>query len=247
MIGRRAHRGRRNESDFPIRGIRGRKQACFRASRDRSGGGSSRLLPDGACSAAGMSGSLSRNIAPAGPAPASDNWIVSETTSPVNYTPIVIATTFSRRGSKWLPDATLHSLPWRPHRTGRHRTGLFPQQARITPYPTASMTISRCGLRQPRHRLEQALLSRATSYACCNRFPSREKSPSVFSSRTAASQQGHFLLGGLKMVREKSPRRANGPTPLPGHATRGHRTGGANMMRIESAFRVMAASWRCSS
>ena len=39
---------------------------------------------------------LSRNIAPAvGPAPA-DNWIVSETTSPVDYTPIVTASTSSR-------------------------------------------------------------------------------------------------------------------------------------------------------
>ena len=43
---------------------------------------------------------LSRNIAPpARPAPAADNWIVSETTSPVDYTPIVTATTFSRGGS----------------------------------------------------------------------------------------------------------------------------------------------------
>jgi hypothetical protein len=43
---------------------------------------------------------LSRNIAPpARPAPDSDNWIVSETTSPVDYMPIVTATTFSRGGS----------------------------------------------------------------------------------------------------------------------------------------------------
>ena len=32
--------------------------------------------------------------------PASDNWIVSETTSPVDYSPIVTATTFSRGGSE---------------------------------------------------------------------------------------------------------------------------------------------------
>src|SRR5436190_24231371 len=43
---------------------------------------------------------LSRSIAPpARPAPAGDNWIVSETTSPVDYTPIVTATTSSRGGS----------------------------------------------------------------------------------------------------------------------------------------------------
>jgi hypothetical protein len=42
---------------------------------------------------------LSRNIAPARPTPGRDNWIVSETTSPVDYTPIVIAATPSREGS----------------------------------------------------------------------------------------------------------------------------------------------------
>ena len=42
---------------------------------------------------------LSRNIDPAvGPASAS-NWIVSETTSPVDYMPIVTATAFSRGDS----------------------------------------------------------------------------------------------------------------------------------------------------
>src|SRR5438045_4776877 len=43
---------------------------------------------------------LSRSIAPpAHPAPEGDNWIVSETTSPVDYKPIVTATTFSRAGA----------------------------------------------------------------------------------------------------------------------------------------------------
>ena len=41
---------------------------------------------------------LSRKIAPPDrPAP-NDNWIVSETTSPVDYAPMVVATTFSRGG-----------------------------------------------------------------------------------------------------------------------------------------------------
>src|ERR1700730_427813 len=43
---------------------------------------------------------LSRNIAPpAHPAPEGDNWIVSETTSPVDYAPVVTATAASRGGS----------------------------------------------------------------------------------------------------------------------------------------------------
>ena len=44
-----------------------------------------------------------------------DNWIVSETTSPVDYTPIITATTFSQRRLKWSSDATLDSLPRRSH------------------------------------------------------------------------------------------------------------------------------------
>jgi hypothetical protein len=43
---------------------------------------------------------LSRDIAPADRAErTADNWVISETTSPVNYAPIVTATAFSRGGS----------------------------------------------------------------------------------------------------------------------------------------------------
>ena len=37
--------------------------------------------------------------------PAASNWVVSETTSPVDYSPIVTATTQSRPGAKDAPDA----------------------------------------------------------------------------------------------------------------------------------------------
>jgi len=44
---------------------------------------------------------LSRSIAPTdSPARGSDNWIVSEMASPVNYSPIVTATTYARGGSE---------------------------------------------------------------------------------------------------------------------------------------------------
>src|SRR2546423_13022916 len=36
-----------------------------------------------------------------------------------------------------------------------------------------SMTVSRCNLRQVRHRLEPALRSQVTSYGCCSRSPRR--------------------------------------------------------------------------
>lgn len=44
---------------------------------------------------------LSRSIVPTDrPARGEDNWIVSETTSPIDYTPIVTAKTFARSGSE---------------------------------------------------------------------------------------------------------------------------------------------------
>jgi len=44
---------------------------------------------------------LSRSIGPTDrPALGENNWIVSETTSPIDYTPIVTATTFASRGSE---------------------------------------------------------------------------------------------------------------------------------------------------
>jgi hypothetical protein len=60
---------------------------------------------------------LSRDIAPPSPPrpaaslapgvpPAADNWIVSETTSPLDYTPVVIATALSNGG----PDGTILQL-----------------------------------------------------------------------------------------------------------------------------------------
>jgi hypothetical protein len=56
---------------------------------------------------------LSRNIAPpppstasSAPAPAADNWIVSETTSPIDYTPVAVATASSSGG----PDGTTMQL-----------------------------------------------------------------------------------------------------------------------------------------
>jgi hypothetical protein len=42
---------------------------------------------------------LSRDIAPKDRSEGSDNWIISETTSPVNYAPIVVASAFSRGSS----------------------------------------------------------------------------------------------------------------------------------------------------
>src|SRR5258706_513211 len=64
---------------------------------------------------------LSRSLAPpASPAPGGDNWIVSETTSPVDYTPIVTATTFSRGGLKLVREKVAAACKW-PHAVARPR------------------------------------------------------------------------------------------------------------------------------
>ena len=75
---------------------------------------------------------LSHDIAPLSPArpaaspapggaPAADNWIVSETTSPLDYTPVVIATALSSGG----PDGTIlqFSIQCRGGRTDLVITG----------------------------------------------------------------------------------------------------------------------------
>ena len=65
---------------------------------------------------------LSRSIAPAQlPARGEDNWVVSETTSPIDYTPIVTATTFARGASQ--NSLTRLTIYCRGGRTERNRIG----------------------------------------------------------------------------------------------------------------------------
>ena len=137
---------------------------------------------------------LSRDIAaPVRAAADGDNWIISETTSPVNYAPIVTATAFSRGGS----DGSLMQLAiyCRGGRTELVVSGpAVSRVARITPFPTASMTVSRCNLRQVRHRLEPALRSQATSCACCSRSPRTVTSPFASPPDREPPRRGIFYL-----------------------------------------------------
>lgn len=145
---------------------------------------------------------LSRNIAPARPAPASDNWIVSETTSPVDYTPIVTATTFSRRDSNGLPMQL--SIRCRGDRTELVVTGPVFSRSR------EDYAISyRINDNQP-VELAAASPSSGTGVAftgdvvrLLQSLPEQGEVAIRLVSRTGASQEGHFLLGGLKVVRER--------------------------------------------
>ena len=146
---------------------------------------------------------LSRKIAPpAAPAPGSDNWIVSETTSPVDYTPIVSATAVSTGGSD---GSSMHLSIY--CRGGR------------TELVVAGPTVSRSGRDyvisyrvndgQP-VQLAAGSPSFGTGVAftgdivrLLQSLPENGHIAVHISARGSPAQDGRFSLGGLKTVREK--------------------------------------------
>jgi hypothetical protein len=146
---------------------------------------------------------LSRNIAPpARPVPGGDNWIVSETTSPVDYAPVVTATAASRGGS----DGSSMQLSIRC-RGGR------------TELVVAGPAVSRSGQDYAiSYRINDdqpvQLAAGSPSFGTGAAFtgdvvrllqslPEEGDITVRLSARNGAAQDGHFLLGGLKTVREK--------------------------------------------
>ena len=147
---------------------------------------------------------LSRSLAPqARPAPGGNNWIVSETTSPVDYTPIVTATTTSSRGGSNGSSMQL-SILCRGGRTELVIAG--PALSRSS----ADYAISyRINDGQP-VQLAAGSPSFGTGAAftgdvvrLLQSLPEEGDIAVHLSTRTGAAQDGYFLLGGLKMVREK--------------------------------------------
>ena len=147
---------------------------------------------------------LSRSIAPPvrPAAPEGDNWIVSETTSPVNYTPIVTATTSSRGGSNG----------------SSMQLSIFCRDGR-TELVVAGPAVSRSGAEyavsyringgQP-VRLAAGSPSFGTGAAftgdvvrLLQSLPEEGEIAVRLATRTGAAHDGRFSLGGLKMVREK--------------------------------------------
>jgi hypothetical protein len=146
---------------------------------------------------------LSRTIAPpALPSPGSDNWIVSETTSPVDYAPIVNATTFSRRGS----DGSSMQLAIRC-RAGR--TDLVvagPAVSRGSEDYAISYRINddepvQLAARSPWFGTGIAFTGDVVRLL--QSLPEQGGIAIRLSTRTGAAQDGYFLLGGLNLVREK--------------------------------------------
>jgi hypothetical protein len=146
---------------------------------------------------------LSRNIAPpARPMPGSDNWIVSETTSPVDYAPMVTATTFSRGGS----DGS--SMQLSIHCRGG-RTELVVAGPAVSRSSEGYAISYRINDDQP-VQLAAGSPSFGTGAAftgdvvrLLQSLPEEGDIAVRLSTRTGAAQDGHFFLGGLKKVREK--------------------------------------------
>ena len=145
---------------------------------------------------------LSRDIAPPDrPGRDGDNWVISETTSPINYAPIVTATTFSRVGSNgsWMR----LSIHCRGGRTELMISG--PAIARRSDY-----TISYVVNDGPPVRLAAGSASFGTGAAfpgdvvsLLQALPEDGHISVRVSTRTGYAQDGRFLLAGLRTVREK--------------------------------------------
>jgi len=146
---------------------------------------------------------LSRDIAaPVRAARGGDNWIISETTSPVNYTPMVTATAFSRGGS----DGSLMQLAIYC-RSGR--TDLVVSGPAVSG-GGADYTISYSVNDGQPVQLAAGSPSFGTGVAftgdivrLLQSLPEDGHIAVRITTRSGAAQDGHFLLGGLKTAREK--------------------------------------------
>jgi hypothetical protein len=158
---------------------------------------------------------LSSNFAPpARPVPGDDNWVVSETTSPVDYAPIVTATTFSRGGGS---DAS--SMQLSIHCRGG-RTELVVAGPAVSRASQDYAITYRINDNQP-VQLAAGSPSFGTGAAftgdvvrLLQSVPEEGDIAVRLFTRTGVAQDGHFLLGGLKMVREKMAAACKWPQTL---------------------------------
>jgi hypothetical protein len=145
---------------------------------------------------------LSRKIAPPGrPAPY-DNWLLSETTSPVDYSPIVSASTFSRDGSDGAAMQLL--IHCRKGRTELVLAG--PAVSRSAEEYAVSYRINADApvqLAAAPPSFGSGVALRGDVVRMLQSLPEEGGITVRLSTRTGAAQEGRFLLGGLKTVRDK--------------------------------------------
>jgi hypothetical protein len=145
---------------------------------------------------------LSRNITPpVRPVPGGDNWIVSETTSPVDYAPMVAATTFSRGGSDG-PSMQL-SIHCRGGRTELVVAGPAVRSGEdyAISYRVNDDQPVQLAASSPSFGTGAAFTGDVVRLL--QSLPEEGDIAVRLSTRTGAAQEGHFFLGGLKVVREK--------------------------------------------
>jgi len=144
---------------------------------------------------------LSRNIAPAVGPVQGLNWIISETTSPVDYTPVVAASTSSRG-----PDSSSMQLTifCRNGRTEMVVTGAA--VSRMGEGYAVNYSIN--GNQPVRVAVGSPLFGTGVAFQgdvvrLLQSFPDEGEITIHLSTRTAAAVDRSFSLGGLKAVRER--------------------------------------------
>jgi hypothetical protein len=159
---------------------------------------------------------FSHSIAPpADPAPGSDNWIVSETTSPVNYTPIVAATAVSTGGSV---GSSMHlSIHCRGGRTELVVAG--PAVSRSSVDYVISYRVNngqQVQLAGGSPSFGTGVAFKGDIVRLLQSLPENGHIAVRISARGGAAQDGRFSLGGLKTVREKLAAACKWPSAVAG-------------------------------
>ena len=136
------------------------------------------------------------------PAPAGGNWIVSETTSPVDYKPIITASTYTRGGS----NGSAMQLSIQCRGSGTELLVSGPAVSRSSAEYAISYRINagqpvQLAAGSPSSRTGAAFTGDVVRLL--QSLPEDGELVVLLSTRTGATQEGYFLLGGLKMVREK--------------------------------------------
>ena len=147
---------------------------------------------------------LSRSIGgpPARPAPAVDNWTISETTSPVDYMPLVVAITPSL-------DATEGSAMQLSISCRNGRTELVVAGPAISGRGEDYAMFYRVNGNQPVQAAAGApsfgtgVAFKGDVVRLLQSLPEEGEVAVRLSPRTGVAREGNFSIGGLKMVREK--------------------------------------------
>jgi len=145
---------------------------------------------------------LSRDIAPADRRGlATDNWIISETTSPVNYSPIVVATTVSRGGTEDTPgQLAIHCRGGRTELVMSGPDGSAGGASHALSYSVNDGQPVQVAAAPPQYGAGIAFSGDVVRLL--QSLP-EEGSLTVRILRADKTESRRFALGGLKMVREK--------------------------------------------